>query len=281
MNNNTSLKTITKSGSKFSDFCFVVLLLLGFVGFAQQSTVKGSVTSSDDKTPIPNVSIIVKTDGGQMFFVKTDSLGNYSLLLDWKKYRQVELYPQPDKNNKTPTVPCGFFASDQKKQIKYNDSLVNYIAYFQLTPMICCGLSLPIILFQKNSIALTDSVKIGFDGEKGKAIYSKTIDELMIMYKVLMDNPSMLIELSAHCSSDEKNVEILSQKRAEYIKGLLIEKGIPSERLVAKNYGTTKLKITDKQIYKAKTKEEKEALHEINRRVVFKILSWDYKPQGK
>ena len=54
-------------------------------------------------------------------------------------------------------------------------------------------------------------------------------------------------------------------------------KGIDEKRLVAKAWGIQKLKITDKQIKKAKTKEEKEAMRQINRRVLFKIVSWDYK----
>ena len=44
----------------------------------------------------------------------------------------------------------------------------------------------------------------------------------------------------------------------------------------AVGYGKRKLKITDAQIAKEKTKEGKEAMHAVNRRTVFKILSWDY-----
>jgi hypothetical protein len=54
------------------------------------------------------------------------------------------------------------------------------------------------------------------------------------------------------------------------------EKHIPAARIVPKGYGELKLLIKDDVIAKAKTKEEKEALHAKNRRTVFKILNWDY-----
>jgi hypothetical protein len=54
------------------------------------------------------------------------------------------------------------------------------------------------------------------------------------------------------------------------------EKGINTARLQAKGYGKTQLLITDDVIAKAKTKEEKEALHALNRRTAFRILNWDF-----
>ena len=43
-----------------------------------------------------------------------------------------------------------------------------------------------------------------------------------------------------------------------------------------KGWGEKKVLIKDDVIAKAKTKEEKEALHQKNRRTVFRIVNWDY-----
>jgi hypothetical protein len=45
---------------------------------------------------------------------------------------------------------------------------------------------------------------------------------------------------------------------------------------MSKGWGEKKLLVKDDVINKAKTKEEKEALHAKNRRTVFRIVNWDY-----
>jgi hypothetical protein len=60
------------------------------------------------------------------------------------------------------------------------------------------------------------------------------------------------------------------------IKEILAAKGINRERLFVKGWGNQKLLIPDSIIKKAKTKEEKLALHIRNQRVVFKFISWHF-----
>jgi len=104
-------------------------------------------------------------------------------------------------------------------------------------------------------------------------------DSLMYLYNILKDNPTIIVELNSHTDSrgdNAKNQE-LSQKRAQSCVDFLVkEKGIPAERLTAKGYGETQLIVTDDVIAKAKSKEEKEALHAKNRRTSFRILSFDF-----
>jgi len=69
----------------------------------------------------------------------------------------------------------------------------------------------------------------------------------------------------------------LSTARAQSCVDYLVkEKGIPAARLTAKGLGATQPLVSDATIKAAKTKEEKEALHQKNRRTTFKILSFDY-----
>ncbi len=69
---------------------------------------------------------------------------------------------------------------------------------------------------------------------------AKILDDL---YQVLVDNPSLVIELSSHTDSrgsDSYNLK-LSQRRANSAVQYLITKGISKSRLVAKGYGETRL----------------------------------------
>jgi outer membrane protein OmpA-like peptidoglycan-associated protein len=114
----------------------------------------------------------------------------------------------------------------------------------------------------------------------GKAdLRPESKDSLNFLYQTLIDNPTIIIQLSAHTDSrgsDAKNLT-LSQARAQScVDYLANEKKIPMARLQAKGFGETRLLVKDAEINKAKTKEEKEALHAKNRRTVFGIVSWDY-----
>ncbi len=117
-----------------------------------------------------------------------------------------------------------------------------------------------------------------FDLDKS-TLRPESKDSLEFLYKVLTDNPSIIVEIQAHTDSrgtDKKN-DKLSQDRAQSVVDYLInEKKINPTRLQAKGYGKHKLLIKDDVIKKAKTKQEQEALHEKNRRVVFRIISWDF-----
>jgi peptidoglycan-associated lipoprotein len=104
-------------------------------------------------------------------------------------------------------------------------------------------------------------------------------DSLNYLYNILRDNPSIVVELSAHTDSrgdDKSNME-LSQGRAQSCVDFLVkEKGINEKRLVAKGFGETRPVVTEEQIKKAKTKEEQEALHAKNRRTEFRVLNFDF-----
>jgi peptidoglycan-associated lipoprotein len=107
-------------------------------------------------------------------------------------------------------------------------------------------------------------------------------DSLMFLYQTLIDNPTLVIELSAHTDSrgSDKSNQILSENRAKSCVDFLIAKGIDPERMVPKGYGETRLLVTDAEIAKLKTVEEKEAAHQKNRRTVFSVIRSDYVPKG-
>lgn len=140
---------------------------------------------------------------------------------------------------------------------------------------------------QNNTFTLQDTVVRqgqictihGIMFKLGKAeLMPESYPVLDSVYRFVHRNPNMVFEISAHLDSRASNMccSNLSQERAINVVNYLIEKGESPSRLVSKGYGKHKLKITDQQIAKAKTKEEKEALHALNRRIEIKILSINY-----
>lgn len=239
-------------------------------------SVSGQVTNMDDKTIIPNCPIILKGSDGTLVQTTTDKDGNYEIML--KPEVSYENYTQTNKDLKTPTAPLGFLASEDRGKFSTvgMQESTKFKKDFQLKP-VTPEIKFPAVLYALDRAdLLVDQTGSAKGNDTGKPLNSE--DSLAFLLKTLTDNPTIIIELSAHTDSrgsDKHNLD-LSQARAQTCVDWLISKGIPKERLVAKGYGEKKLKITDAQIAKAKTKQEKEALHAINRRTVFKILSWDY-----
>lgn len=109
---------------------------------------------------------------------------------------------------------------------------------------------------------------IYFDFDKA-TLRPQSIEELDHLYQFLVNNPTAIVEISAHTDrigSYEYNIN-LSKRRAQAVVDYLINKGIDSKRLIAKGYGFTKPVATNS------TEEGRQ----LNRRVEFKILSYDEK----
>jgi outer membrane protein OmpA-like peptidoglycan-associated protein len=104
-------------------------------------------------------------------------------------------------------------------------------------------------------------------------------DSLDYLYRLLTENPSLVIELAAHTDSrgsDEHNLR-LSQARAQSCYNYLVgEKKINPKRIIPKGYGKRHLLYSDEAIAKMKTEEEKEAAHQKNRRTVIRVKRVDF-----
>lgn len=100
---------------------------------------------------------------------------------------------------------------------------------------------------------------------------SKELDKVV---KIMNENPDMIIEIGSHTdsrASDHYN-NWLSDRRAKSSVQYIISQGINEDRISGKGYGKTKLIHTDSQIAKALNDEEKEILHQKNRRTEFIIV---------
>lgn len=125
-------------------------------------------------------------------------------------------------------------------------------------------------------------------------------DSLNVLVRVLEDNPNLVIELRSHTDSRSnlKYNDELSQKRAQTVVDFLVDKGINSNRLVAKGYGERVPRIIledvavadlilkkgtvldEKFIESVSSDEIKEKLYELNRRTEFKVISDDFIPEN-
>lgn len=84
----------------------------------------------------------------------------------------------------------------------------------------------------------------------------------------------MAIELGAHTDSQGSDSfnKNLSNKRMKSTMQYIISQGISKDRISGKGYGESRLKVSDAEIEKASTNEEKIALHQKNRRTEFIIV---------
>lgn len=125
---------------------------------------------------------------------------------------------------------------------------------------------------EKNKAYRLNNIYYDFDKSDLRAESKATLDTL---YNILIENPTIIIELSSHTDtrgSDQYNLD-LSQKRAESCVNYLIkDKGIAKERVVAKGYGETK-PLDDCSKY-AECPQDQSGdcpCHQLNRRTEFKV----------
>lgn len=230
--------------------------------------LKGKVVSSGGSKalnkgePVSNAKIKLTGSDGAINDAVTSNEGTYSFKI--KENVSYTVTIETSKQTVSSTFKDGYLASKDMGALTTAGESVSkdFIKDFELTP-VEREIRFPAVLYKLGSAELEPASK----------------DSLNFLFQTLTDNPTIVIQLSAHTDSrgsDPKNLE-LSQRRAQScVDYLANEKKIPLARLSAKGFGETKLLVTDDVINKAKTKEEKEALHQKNRRTVFGIVNWDF-----
>ena len=104
-------------------------------------------------------------------------------------------------------------------------------------------------------------------------------DSLNYLVDLLERNENLVIQLEAHTDSrgSASANKKLSQDRAETCVNYLQEKGIAAARMVPVGYGEEALLVSDAEINRMAA-GDRELAHQRNRRTVFKIIRFDYKP---
>lgn len=232
--------------------------------------LKGVVISEGDANSgkgkgenVEGVKVKIIGSDGTINEFTTGKDGSYKL----EKLKEKVTYTvstETAKSSKSNTHTKGFLANKDQRVISTlnkNES-TNFTADFMVKPVIP-DLRMPEIQYELGSAALKPESK----------------DSLNYLYNILKDNPTTIVELNSHTDTRGKAVSnmTLSTARAQSCVDYLVkEKGIPAARLTAKGLGMTQPLISDATIKAASSKEEKEALHQKNRRTTFKILSFDF-----
>ncbi|SMC80679.1 OmpA family protein [Pedobacter nyackensis] len=204
--------------------------------------ITGILLDCNTLKPLKN-AVVTLADSVQHFKVNTDEMGKYTFNVNSNHY--FKLTADKDKYfSKTLSFSYG--------QMAQRDTL--FSADLCLLPYeIDKAIVLKDILYEFNSADLTPD-------SKGK------LDHL---YTIMVDNPTIEIELISHTDSkgvDAYNLD-LSNRRAQSCVDYLVEKGIPVKRMTNKGYGETK-PIAPNELAKGKDNPEGRAL---NRRTEFKV----------
>ncbi len=134
----------------------------------------------------------------------------------------------------------------------------------------------PEVLFPHNSNEpLPDSSYYFVDDER-----INTMDKVIAdMALIMRDNPTVVIQLTGHADGLEAEQASLSLERAQRVACILTsDHRINSERLVVKGMSAERPWITEVEIARMATKEEQERAHQLNRRVDFRIVRFDWSP---
>jgi OOP family OmpA-OmpF porin len=205
-------------------------------------SLSGMVIDCETLKPLANAKILVTDSLDQLSFT-TDDSGRYNFKVETN--RMLKLTVEKDKYF-TKVMNFGY------EQLAKRDTLFN--------PDICLTsyeIDKPIVL--KDILYEFDSADLTEDS-KSKLDY---------LYTIMVDNPKIEIELSAH--TDNKGVEIynldLSNRRAKSCVDYLVTKGIPIERMTSKGYGET-VPIAPNAFANGKDHPNGRAL---NRRTEFKV----------
>lgn len=225
--------------------------------FALQGVVKDKVTGE----PLPDAKIeVVGTDGS-----------NYSTLSDGNggfvfEETGRDRYIKENTSYSIRTSKDNYLVvNDQITTVGVSES-TTFVKEYLLQPAARdIAIELPEVQFDLDKASLRPEGK----------------DSLQVLFNILKENPTITIELAAHTDtrgSDKYNMT-LSQNRAQSCVNYLISLGIDPARMTAKGYGETRPRISDAEIAKMATNEEKEAAHQKNRRVEFSVKSFDYVPR--
>tara|TARA_R110001592_G_scaffold307299_1_gene580493 strand:- start:13865 stop:15832 length:1968 start_codon:yes stop_codon:yes gene_type:complete len=220
--------------------------------------LEGKVLDRESGRPVSDVGITVKNAYGISFTLNTDSEGNYKFDANGSAR-----YLQSGQEYIIEVMKQDYLvARDQFSTAGINDDKTFRKDFVIKYAPINKPVSMPEVRYNFNSYTLTKQAQ----------------DSLGFLFDILDENPNITIELQAHTDSrgdDEENL-ILSQRRAESCVTYLIERGIDPARMKAKGYGEKELKVSDEQIENMANDEQREIGHQVNRRTVFMITSFDF-----
>ena len=204
--------------------------------------VKGIILDCNTLKPLANAKVSL-ADSLQTLTVTTDESGAYSFKIN--SNRKLKITAEKDKYF---TKILNFTHEEIAKRDTLFSPDICLIPYEMDKPIV-----LKDVLYEFDKATLTED-------SKGKLDY---------LYTIMVDNPSIEIELSAHTDSkgsDVYNLD-LSNRRAKACVDYLISKGVSISRMTSRGYGETK-PVAPNTLANGKDNPAGRAL---NRRTEFKV----------
>lgn len=223
--------------------------------------LQGTISDVDSKSPVPNAKVRLEGNDGSSVEVTADATGFFAFAeKDGGKTRYIA---QGVEYQMYVSAPDYLNAKGEESTLGLEES-TTFVHDFALQSIKKDEIRFPEVLYDLGKWDLRAESK----------------DSLNFLYQTLIDNPTIVIELSAHTDSRGSNSsnDVLSQKRAQSCVDYLVEKGIPAARMQPVGYGEGKLIFTDPYIGGLATEEEREAAHQRNRRTVFRVTGSDFVP---
>jgi peptidoglycan-associated lipoprotein len=234
--------------------------------------VTGLVKDEKTGTPIPSSVVQLIASDGSNLQAETGAVGDFKFAL------------KPDVDYIFLASKRGYLNGKEKETTKGQDKSRDFMVTILLTG-IDKPIELPNILYDFGKWDLRPESMVSLDK----------------LVETLLDNPNVTIELMSHTDSrdTEESNNTLSQRRAQVVVQYLIDKGIESDRLLAKGYGESTPKVVDaiiagdnsflkigsvlseQFINTLPSEEQKEIAHQINRRTEFKVERTDYESTRK
>ncbi|MGB0402599.1 MAG: OmpA family protein [Salibacteraceae bacterium] len=179
---------------------------------------KLTLTDYETKKNIPNSNVLISVKDspeGEILIlqrIKSDSLGKVNFNLDPSLDYEIIIESEKHFNFEFPI---------NARKIERSTNVSKKIS---LTPIPEGEIIIPNIYYPFDKAYLTPEAQLAIDTS---------------IYKTLVENPLLIIEISSHTDSKgtDKYNEQLSQRRAESVVNYLLEKGINKKRLSAKGYG--------------------------------------------
>ncbi len=229
----------------------------------------GVVYDCSNNIPVRKALVELVGNDGSTVRSFTGADGTYKFTLKENVSYILNVYGDSAKSSKATAY---FSLPDNEKgkltTVGITDSK-DFVFDFCLPPIITEDIKFPAVLYDLDKATLRPESK----------------DSLNYLYQLLINNPNLVIELNAHtdCQGSAAHNRDLAQRRAQTCVDYLISKGIAKERLVAKGYGEDRplklagnVVLTEKYINSKRTQQERDALHQLNRRTVFRVLSTTY-----
>ena len=243
-------------------------------------TLSGEIRDDKSMQVVSGAKVKLIGDDNSQIETRTNSEGVYSFSKEQIKY---------NVNYKLQVSQIDYMNTEGKESTVGLTTSKDLVHDFRLMPIPKDPVVLPEIRYDLAKWDLKDQ-------------YQDSLSDLLV---ILVNNPTYIIELGSHTDSRpfvRVTNDTLSQRRAESVVEFLQNRGIEADRLVAKGYGDRVprtlmretfveyggkvykfpkgVTLTDAYINRLKTKGEREAAHQLNRRTEFKVLRTDYVPQA-